>query len=207
MLFKISEIFLLLQRQSIQKIRSSRRRREVTDREIQEELSSPTSLAALSIGLNVETVKRAIRDKLERTGRAYSQADALVEAALNIQHEQEDSTNVETGVSDSVRDTVSSALSDIVASSTSHEQPMALSTISQDQPKHTVDRSVRGVSLEEENRLLKEARQCKICMDAEVGIVFLPCGHLVTCVNCAPNLEDCPVCRSTIKASVRTFLS
>ena len=26
-------------------------------------------------------------------------------------------------------------------------------------------------------------------MDAEVGVVFLPCGHLVVCVNCAPNLK------------------
>lgn len=33
-------------------------------------------------------------------------------------------------------------------------------------------------SLEEENRKLKDARLCKVCMDAEVGVVFLPCGHL-----------------------------
>jgi baculoviral IAP repeat-containing protein 2/3 len=64
-----------------------------------------------------------------------------------------------------------------------------------------------ALSLEEEVRRLKEARLCKICMDEEVGVVFLPCGHLVTCVNCAPSLHDCPVCRQLIKATVRTFLS
>lgn len=62
-------------------------------------------------------------------------------------------------------------------------------------------------SLEEEVRRLREARLCKICMDKEVGVVLLPCGHLVTCVLCASSLPRCPVCRENIKATVRTFLS
>lgn len=35
--------------------------------------------------------------------------------------------------------------------------------------------------LENENRRLKEERTCKICMDNEIGVVFLPCGHLICC--------------------------
>lgn len=61
--------------------------------------------------------------------------------------------------------------------------------------------------LEEENRKLKEAKLCKICMDQDVNIVFLPCGHLVTCSTCAANIPDCPVCRQIIKGTVRTFLA
>lgn len=63
------------------------------------------------------------------------------------------------------------------------------------------------MSLEEENRRLKEARLCKICMDREVAVVFLPCGHLATCVHCAPSLKHCPMCRQEIHATVRTFLA
>ncbi|KAE8750036.1 hypothetical protein FOCC_FOCC003160 [Frankliniella occidentalis] len=70
-----------------------------------------------------------------------------------------------------------------------------------------INEEIITISLEEENRRLKEARQCKICMDSEACVVFLPCGHLVTCVNCAPSLSDCPICRQAIKATVRTFLS
>ncbi|XP_015599777.1 baculoviral IAP repeat-containing protein 7-A [Cephus cinctus] len=62
-------------------------------------------------------------------------------------------------------------------------------------------------SLQEENRRLKEARLCKICMDREVAVVFLPCGHLATCVHCAPSLTHCPMCRQEIRATVRTFLA
>ena len=61
--------------------------------------------------------------------------------------------------------------------------------------------------LEQENRRLKEARLCKICMDREVSVVFLPCGHLATCVQCAPSLTHCPMCRHEIRAIVRTFLA
>ena len=41
----------------------------------------------------------------------------------------------------------------------------------------------------DENTRLKEQKTCKVCMDAEVGVVFLPCGHLVVCVDCAPSLK------------------
>ncbi|EFN85667.1 Apoptosis 2 inhibitor [Harpegnathos saltator] len=64
-----------------------------------------------------------------------------------------------------------------------------------------------NITLQEENRRLKEARLCKICMDNDVAIVFLPCGHLATCIFCAPSLTFCPMCRIMIRASVRTFLS
>ncbi|XP_063286492.1 baculoviral IAP repeat-containing protein 2 isoform X1 [Pelobates fuscus] len=61
--------------------------------------------------------------------------------------------------------------------------------------------------VEEQLRRLQEERTCKICMDQEVSIVFIPCGHLVVCKDCAPSLRKCPICRGTIKGTVRTFLS
>ncbi|XP_018411857.1 PREDICTED: putative inhibitor of apoptosis [Nanorana parkeri] len=61
--------------------------------------------------------------------------------------------------------------------------------------------------MEEQLRRLQEERTCKICMDQEVSIVFIPCGHLVVCKDCAPSLRKCPICRGIIKGTVRTFLS
>lgn len=174
-----------------EKIQSSRKRREVTERELQEHLVNPAAIAALTIGIDVQRVKRALKEKLQLTGHGYSQPDALVEAALNVQLEEDDGfENIRT------RDAVTAAINQVVRAASA-----------QTLPPSDPDNSSSPLSLEEENRRLREARQCKICMDAEVGIVFLPCGHLATCVTCAPNLEDCPVCRSAIKATVRTFLS
>ncbi|XP_071114256.1 baculoviral IAP repeat-containing protein 7-A-like [Haliotis cracherodii] len=62
-------------------------------------------------------------------------------------------------------------------------------------------------SLVEENERLKQQTMCKICLDKEVSIVFLPCGHLVCCVECAPALRKCPMCRGNIRGTVRAFMS
>ncbi|KAL1781372.1 baculoviral IAP repeat-containing protein 2 [Sigmodon hispidus] len=73
--------------------------------------------------------------------------------------------------------------------------------------KYIPTEDVSGLSLEEQLRRLQEERTCKVCMDREVSIVFIPCGHLVVCQECAPSLRKCPICRGTIKGTVRTFLS
>ncbi|CAB3380489.1 Hypothetical predicted protein [Cloeon dipterum] len=52
----------------------------------------------------------------------------------------------------------------------------------------------------------KEVRLCKVCLTKELGIVFLPCAHMVTCPECAPQLTSCPICRSKFSAYVRSFL-
>ncbi|XP_033740128.1 baculoviral IAP repeat-containing protein 7-like [Pecten maximus] len=57
--------------------------------------------------------------------------------------------------------------------------------------------------LEQENAALKERTTCKICLLNIVSIVFLPCGHLVSCAQCAPALKVCPICRGPMKATVR----
>lgn len=57
--------------------------------------------------------------------------------------------------------------------------------------------------MERENESMREARTCKICCEKMVAIVFLPCGHLVCCAQCAPALKKCPMCRQPIKGSTR----
>lgn len=52
-----------------------------------------------------------------------------------------------------------------------------------------------------------EQTLCKICFKNELGVVFLPCGHIVACVDCAAALKNCAVCRKPLEASVRAFLS
>jgi baculoviral IAP repeat-containing protein 2/3 len=77
-------------------------------------------------------------------------------------------------------------------------------------PAHSSSDRPAGESreeLEDENSRLRHMKECKVCLDAEVGVVFLPCGHLCCCVSCAPSLAACPLCRAPIQGTVRTFLS
>ncbi|CAG5128038.1 unnamed protein product [Candidula unifasciata] len=62
-------------------------------------------------------------------------------------------------------------------------------------------------ALKEQNYALRSNLTCKICMDKEVKIVFLPCGHLISCQECAVALQDCPLCRSHIRARARANIN
>lgn len=48
---------------------------------------------------------------------------------------------------------------------------------------------------------------CKICMSEEVKVTFLPCGHLICCMDCSAMVSKCPVCREQITNRVKCYLS
>lgn len=52
----------------------------------------------------------------------------------------------------------------------------------------------------------KSRYECKICLDAEVSIVFKPCDHMIACYDCAPQFSTCPWCKTRIFEAVRAIL-
>ncbi|XP_045195492.2 baculoviral IAP repeat-containing protein 7-A-like [Mercenaria mercenaria] len=62
-------------------------------------------------------------------------------------------------------------------------------------------------TLIEENHRLKENQMCKICLDSQADVIFLPCGHRVSCAQCAPALLKCPICRQTVNGQLKAFFS
>ncbi|XP_046869951.1 E3 ubiquitin-protein ligase XIAP [Hypomesus transpacificus] len=57
----------------------------------------------------------------------------------------------------------------------------------------------------EKLRKLQREKQCKVCMDRDTCIVFIPCGHLVTCKECSESLSKCPICCGTITQKIKTY--
>lgn len=60
-----------------------------------------------------------------------------------------------------------------------------------------------------------EDEQCVVCLHNTRDIVFLPCGHVACCVECARELViesndqhggECPTCRAPIRAAHRIFM-
>ncbi|KAE8742251.1 hypothetical protein FOCC_FOCC012222 [Frankliniella occidentalis] len=49
--------------------------------------------------------------------------------------------------------------------------------------------------------------QCKICLDKEMSIVFLPCKHFVSCSNCGKVVKKCVVCREYIRGVLQVYMS
>ncbi|XP_037296402.1 LOW QUALITY PROTEIN: baculoviral IAP repeat-containing protein 7-A-like [Manduca sexta] len=85
--------------------------------------------------------------------------------------------------------------------------PNETKPVSSEDVESSPKKEPKQLTLEEENRQLKEARLCKVCMDSEVSVVFLPCGHLVSCGSCGAALAACPLCRAPVRALVRAYLA
>lgn len=61
--------------------------------------------------------------------------------------------------------------------------------------------------LEDELERMRESRMCKVCMDGDIDVVFLPCAHMIACASCAVALTQCPICRKDIKYTVKPIVS
>ncbi|KAI1294849.1 Death-associated inhibitor of apoptosis 1 [Halotydeus destructor] len=61
--------------------------------------------------------------------------------------------------------------------------------------------SPEGSSSDEERA---QRATCKVCLDKEVSVLFLPCTHLICCSTCAPALNSCPYCRGKIDQAIVT---
>jgi hypothetical protein len=46
---------------------------------------------------------------------------------------------------------------------------------------------------------------CKICYDAPLDCVLVPCRHQCTCIKCGDALDYCPICRTEIEEVIRVY--
>ncbi|VVC24367.1 Hypothetical protein CINCED_3A022001 [Cinara cedri] len=42
---------------------------------------------------------------------------------------------------------------------------------------------------------ISDSMLCKICYKEEMKIAFIPCGHVIACIQCAMTIDQCAVCR------------
>jgi baculoviral IAP repeat-containing protein 7/8 len=55
--------------------------------------------------------------------------------------------------------------------------------------------------------LVNDGRLCKICFADEMGMVFLPCGHIAVCNKCSLSLTLCIICRKPFTVALKVFLA
>lgn len=48
--------------------------------------------------------------------------------------------------------------------------------------------------------------KCILCLDGDKNIVFLPCGHVATCLKCAKKIKDCCMCRTKIQSFTKIHI-
>nr|XP_034334620.1 uncharacterized protein LOC117691855 isoform X2 [Crassostrea gigas] len=140
----------------------------------------PVVRAVLDTGVDRDIVEKVIGKRLRDTGDNFQNAEELMHAVLTLE-----------------------------SNSGSSHVPWSISTlrVPLDASPGNASFRTQAAKLAEENRLLREQRTCKICLDAEVGVVFLPCGHICCCRTCAPKVGQCPVCRTNIRSKMHVFNS
>ena len=50
-----------------------------------------------------------------------------------------------------------------------------------------------------------EEQTCAICLERSPNVTFVPCGHKMTCEQCAARVTECPSCRRPIQVRQRTY--
>lgn len=54
---------------------------------------------------------------------------------------------------------------------------------------------------------IKKAKtECSICLDREADCVFIPCGHVSSCIQCGQNVKTCVICRTPIVNFNKVFI-
>ncbi|XP_029672636.1 E3 ubiquitin-protein ligase XIAP-like isoform X2 [Formica exsecta] len=126
-------------------------------------------------------------------GRTYAKPD-IVKPSANIEQDQ----------------TSGKAYDECTASGSSQN-----STSSEDANKESTTFSTESSEVSEEQSIVKascdkpvdkDARMCKICYSRELRMVFMPCGHLLACAECAKNMKICGVCRKPVKVTVQAYI-
>jgi hypothetical protein len=63
-------------------------------------------------------------------------------------------------------------------------------------------KALTGEPTEERKQLPKS--ECVICCDDSPNCTF-DCGHLCTCMSCAVQISECPLCRLAITTRIKTY--
>ena len=160
--------------------------RDIDPREITGRMDTPIVKSVLDMGFDKKFVQNIIEYQLRTSRDDFAQSEDLLEMCLQF------SDNPPSNFPLPPLEPAAANRAP-VEPPVPQEQEMEIATTSKDKKK-------------KENESTGNV-ECKICMDAEVNVVFLPCGHLVCCSSCAPALKNCPICRGLIRGTVNAILS
>jgi len=54
---------------------------------------------------------------------------------------------------------------------------------------------------------MPDSMLCKICYKEEMKVAFIPCGHVIACIQCAMTLDQCAVCRQQFSMAMRVYVN
>lgn len=62
------------------------------------------------------------------------------------------------------------------------------------------------LSQQNDKSTVPDSMLCKICYKEEINIAFIPCGHLIACIECAMTITHCAVCRHPFSSAMKVYI-
>ncbi|XP_060551150.1 baculoviral IAP repeat-containing protein 2-like isoform X2 [Ruditapes philippinarum] len=203
-----------------------------SDAEIERQMHTDAAQSVLEMGYTPHVIRsalRAIRDGndgrtlsatilMEKIFELEDEASANVENNQSIQGTSLNQSNTIAQAPDPVNNNTQSqrvSLDTSLASSNSARTQSVTASLTTNassgvtRTQNKKSQLLEQKKLKQENEQLKQQSLCTKCKQNDVCIVFLPCGHLITCETCAPTIRYCSVegCGKYIKGTVRTYLA
>lgn len=187
----------------------------VKEDQLRNMMSSMLVNQVVEMGITLDRIQSALEKKLRSSGCGYKSARELADAAMKelpeVAPPLTTSCSEEMAAENSQQPSTSQdeppLLPQPPLKSVEKEQASSSSQAENMDIEESKPEESKPNSLEEEMQRLKDQRLCKVCFVNESSVAFLPCGHLICCVNCVPSLKDCPYCRQPITGTLKTFMS
>lgn len=74
-------------------------------------------------------------------------------------------------------------------------------------PQEAISLSETTTTEQSRNEERNQTTMCKICLDRDIQVVFIPCGHLAACNDCFNRLNGCPICKRTITRTYPVYFT
>ncbi|XP_041379252.1 E3 ubiquitin-protein ligase XIAP-like [Gigantopelta aegis] len=148
---------------------------ETVRNEVEEAMKSHQVQAVLEMGYSRDLVRCVVESKIRETGTGFTSSIDL--ASVLLERENQTAT-------------------------------ASARTASNSEAGGSETNQVRtSVSKMEHSEMseLQERYLCKVCMENQIQVTFVPCGHLVCCGQCGLVMEQCPICRTSISGMVKTY--
>jgi len=179
-------------------------------------LESDKAKAVIGMGFSEDIVKEVIRLKITKTKASFDSVSELLEAVLEyestVQTQQIPSTN-NVGCSSSAASVLPPATGPppvaIVAAASvvpSSSASTGKVQIKEQEPMETsANENMSAEDVKQKLQNLKDEKLCKVCLDKDADVVFIPCGHICCCMECTEALRQCPICRKKIERAFKTY--
>lgn len=153
---------------------------------VEDVMETPAALSCIEMGYNRSLVQRAIKKYIDDKRHSYFKGMEIAELCEELESCDISNSAVSNNVTDCVQ-TNSVSRSDSVYSTCSNNENLD--------------------DLLEENQRLKDNFACKICLEDRATVIFVNCGHMVACPQCAPALSRCPMCRDPVEGYVKAVFA